>query len=468
VEASNYAQPVNFTIAAIADQYVRELSPQELLLAAVTGLYEAARQPIPPTLPGQVAKAVTEQDRLELLVRVRQELGRIEPLNASDAFLISVRAMIRTLDPHTAIIPGEELNRGTVDMVNQGAGLELADNLGTGPLIVKTVIPGGAAQRAGLRPGDQITHVDGLATQGISAADLQGRLSGTLYGPSGAAAGAKRRVRLTVLRPGTKVPRSVTVENFPFRAETVLGVSREADNSWDYLVDKDLQIAQVRLGPLNHGTADELRQLLTGLTAQGLRGLILDLRWCPGGFLNEAIAITDLFLSEGRIASVKYRHARRMDEEHTAKGQNSFPDIPIVVLVNGDTSGGAELIAAALQDNNRALIAGQRTLGKASVQSLVPLPVGNLGMKLSTGTFFRPNGKSLHRFPDSKPGDDWGVRPDPKHEFRISAELGQQMRDWWLLQTLRPGGSNEALPLDDPTADPQRQAAVRLLRERLK
>src|SRR5262249_42546930 len=123
---------------------------------------------------------------------------------------------------------------------------------------------------------------------------------------------------------------------------------------------------------------------------------------------------------------------------------------------------------AALQDNNRAVVAGQRTLGKASVQSMMALPAGGMGFKLTTGTFQRPNGKNLHRFPDSKPSDDWGVIPDSKYEFRVSADLSRKLQEWWLLQTLRPGSSNEALPLDDPVADPQQQAALKMLRERVK
>src|SRR5262249_21973686 len=124
--------------------------------------------------------------------------------------------------------------------------------------------------------------------------------------------------------------------------------------------------------------------------------------------------------------------------------------------------------AAALQDHKRAVIAGQRTLGKGSIQNQQALPIPNLGLKLTTGTFIRASGKNLHRFPDSKPGDDWGVRPEPKFEFRVSADVSRQLREWWLLQSLRPGSRNEALPLDDPSADPQRRAALQALLGMLK
>jgi carboxyl-terminal processing protease len=145
---------------------------------------------------------------------------------------------------------------------------------------------------------------------------------------------------------------------------------------------------------------------------------------------------------------------------YRSTSEGKFTGFPLAVLVNGQTMGGAELIAAALQDHHRAVVVGQRTLGKASVQTPIALPLPGVGLKLTSGTFERPGGKNLHRFPDSKPSDDWGVRPDADGEFRVSPELGRRLAEWWRRQSLRPGGSNERLPLDDPSADPQRQAAV--------
>jgi carboxyl-terminal processing protease len=194
--------------------------------------------------------------------------------------------------------------------------------------------------------------------------------------------------------------------------------------------------------------------------------LILDLRWNPGGFFEEAVAAARLFLGEELIARIKTR--KGTDREYSGKRDVNFLNFPMVVLVNGETSGGAELIAAALQDNQRALVAGQRTLGKASVQSTKALRVSNLGLKLTSGTFVRPSGKNLNRFPDSRRTDDWGVLPNPKLEFRISADAARQLREWYLFQTLRPGGSVEALPLDDSVADPQRYAAWMALADKIK
>jgi carboxyl-terminal processing protease len=158
---------------------------------------------------------------------------------------------------------------------------------------------------------------------------------------------------------------------------------------------------------------------------------------------------------------------RSGEEVYRSAGVHPLQDFPVVVLVNGETSGGGELIAAALKDHGRARVAGQRSLGKASVQGTLTWAAAGLGMRLTRGTFYRPSGKNLHRFPDSKETDDWGVRPDPDLEMRLSADLSRQLKQWWLWQTLRPGSSHESLPLDDPENDPQRQTALAALLRQL-
>jgi hypothetical protein len=183
-------------------------------------------------------------------------------------------------------------------------------------------------------------------------------------------------------------------------------------------------------------------------------------------------------------ATVEYRDGKV--DTHMRRAAGRFIGFPIVVLVNADTSGGAELVAAVLQDNNRASIAGQRTRGKGTVQSILDLsqsrpalgrpadttvldrPIPDTILKLSEGLLVRPNRKNLNRFTNSRLSDDWGVRPDPRLEFRMSPGLSNELRDWWAWQTLRSGMSDEALPLDDPEADPQRQAVLRRLRDMVK
>ena len=164
------------------------------------------------------------------------------------------------------------------------------------------------------------------------------------------------------------------------------------------------------------------------------------------------------------IATIRSRG--REDLVYRSDGQNAFTDFPILVLVNGETSGGAELIAAALQDRGRAVVAGQRTLGKGSVQTQIALGVPGAALKLTNGVFLRPNGKEIQRKPAAGLSDDWGVRPEKELEFRVSPDLARTLKEEWQRQTLRPGASMERLPLDDPDADAQRQAAIEALRDR--
>jgi carboxyl-terminal processing protease len=482
-EAQAYAQQLGSVLNQVAASYVRPIPRSQLYLAALSGLYEEVGLAVPPSLPGDLEKTVKDpkvgddedfQAALEklgnddeiaaLIATVRQRVGDHEGLRGQKALRVSLQAMTRLLDPYSALIDGEELARGNGIDVNRGFGLELASEQVAGPLRIKSVVLGGPAQRAGLRPGDQITHIAGQPVTEDNRYLLQGRLGrgveiANLQG---------RKVELAVASAGGTSERRVTLEWQDFTPETVLGVHRQQDESWSYLLDRERKIGYVRIGPLENGTAMELHRALVRLKGDQMRGLIIDLRWCPGGYLNEAVLIARMFLDDGVVATVRNR-GRKDDQLYRADdGSLYLGKFPIVVLVNAETMGGAELIAAALQDNKRAIIVGQRTFGKASVQTPMPLPLDHLGFKLTTGSFIRPSGKALHRFPDSRPSDDWGVRPEPDLELRVSPDLSKQLRDWWQLYSLRPSTSNEALPVDDPDNDPQRQLAVKAIRKLIK
>jgi carboxyl-terminal processing protease len=253
----------------------------------------------------------------------------------------------------------------------------------------------------------------------------------------------------------------------------VFGARRRADGTWDYMLDPKERIGYARVGGIRTGqTHYEFRDAMRSLRAAGVRGLVLDLRWCPGGYLNEATSIARLFLPESLprglpVARQRKRHGAdvmEMDVEFEALDV-PYADLPVVALINGETSGGGELIAAALQDHGRAAVAGQRTIGKGSIQEPMRQLRSNIPFRLTTGTFLRPTGKNLQRFPDSTPADDWGVRPDEGRDLPLTADAGARLKEWWTVFTLRPAGDTEALPLDDPENDPQRSAAVQMIRE---
>jgi carboxyl-terminal processing protease len=485
-EARTFAAQLLVVADEVSRLYVRPVTRKELLHAALTGLYEQQRLPLPEDLAAELEKglkppsdpavvpeptAATDEGELQLLTRARIALGSPDVLQGGNDLRCAIQSMLRCLDPYCGLVGAEELRKSrTMEETRQDFGLEWAE--GPDSLRVTTVTLGGPAQRAGIRPGDEITLVNGKKIDSWVPGDLHMRMNLAFRGPLPPGASQPTpidRVTMTLHR-GSAAPRDVILEWDNYRPESVLGVRRESCGAWDYWFDREQKIAHVRLGSLEHGIADELTEVLEQLREGGLRGLVLDLRWCPGGYLVEATRIAGLFIKDGVVARTrsKNRLAQWEEQEYSAHGVAAFVDLPLVLLVNGETSGGAELIAAALQDHQRAVVAGQRTLGKASIQTQEPLPLPNTGLKLTSGSFLRPSGKALHRFPDSRPGDDWGVRPDPEHETPVSAELGRQLRDWWLQISLRPGEDNGALPLDDPENDPQRQAAVRVLEKMLK
>ena len=161
-----------------------------------------------------------------------------------------------------------------------------------------------------------------------------------------------------------------------------------------------------------------------------MRGLILDLRFNPGGLLDSSIDVADLFVSEGRIVSTSGRN--HQDQTWDATKEGTFSGFPIAVLVNRYSASGSEIVAACLQDHDRAVVIGERTWGKGSVQNVIELEEGNSVLKLTTASYCRPSGKNIHRFPDSTEDDDWGVMPDEgyaiEHDDADVARLYVQQR----------------------------------------
>jgi carboxyl-terminal processing protease len=480
-DAQTYAECLTDIVNRVATDYVRPIPRHQLFFAALSGLYEATGTPVPEVLQTELERAIKDfplaeesppdakellqtlltRQAIECLAPVRQKLGDRDGLRQRADLRASIQAMMRMLDTYSLLVDGKELRRGNGEPVGGGLGIEFDSSSITGPLVVKSIVPGSPAQRAGLRPGERITHVNREPV-------AEGNRALMVLALTTPATGGKtpEEIGIKVLSAEDK-SRRVKLNGHDFTPETAFGVRRDCDERWNYLLDTDYRIGYVRIGALDHGTADQIHQAVSKLKEDDIRGLILDLRWSPGGFLGEAVLITRLFIKEGGIATVRSRN-QKDDQAYRADGDSSYlGEFPMVVLVNGDTSGGAELIAAALQDHKRALVAGQRTFGKASVQTMVAMPVENLGLRLTTGSFIRPSGKALHRFPDSQPKDDWGVRPEPDLDLPLSPDLSKQLRDWWLLHSLRPHKNNAALPVDDPDNDPQRQAALSALRKML-
>jgi carboxyl-terminal processing protease len=468
-EAHAYARTVKMAIDKIALEYVRPIPEQRLAAAAMTALAEAVGAPLPAYLLPDPEKALRARDIDNELVRVRQHLGSTPATRGDEAIRISIQGMMKLLDPpFSAYLTAEELARdGFLTGESVGVGLSFEEKAGPGPLIVSNVVLGSPAQRAGLLPDDRVVEIDGQPAENLLTAEAGRRLGK----PEGS------RVTLTYHRPGAAQSKTVDMVVTRVRTPILAGSRRLNDSTWDFLWDRANRIGYIRLGPLTSrqfvgsdeppDTREELTKALKQLQEDGVRGIVLDLRECPGGSLLGAVHAASLFVGQGLIATVEYRDPNK-SRPYSGTGEAICPDTPLAVLIGPQTSGGGELIAAALQDARRARLAGQRTRGKASVQNQPENLGGPHYLRLSSGFFLRPSGRNLHRFADSKPQDDWGVLPDPDLEIRLSPALRRQIRAWRLLQDLRPPEARHVLPLDDPEKDPVLFAAWQDLLRRLK
>jgi carboxyl-terminal processing protease len=208
----------------------------------------------------------------------------------------------------------------------------------------------------------------------------------------------------------------------------VLGSKRQPEDQrlWDYWVDPDSKIGYVRLTQFTDHTAPELKKALESLQKDGAKGFVLDMRDNPGGLLVSAIEVSDLFLTAGKIVSTKDRHG--LGRSWDAKEEGTFFQpagrVPMAVIVNRNSASAAELVAAALQDNGRAVVVGERSFGKGSVQKVfeIGLDAQPMALKLTTETYWRPSGKNIHRFNTMKDADEWGVSPDAGFEVKLSDE----------------------------------------------
>jgi carboxyl-terminal processing protease len=324
---------------------------------------------------------------------------------------------LERLDPYSAFLSDREFkqferkNNGSFG----GVGIQVGLDRTTGGLVVTTPLVGTPAYEAGILAGDLIVKIDGKALENARTNEAVELIQGEIGKP----------VTLTVVHEGQKKPVDVTVVRAEIKIETVLGDRRKADNpaEWDYVIDKDKKIAYIRLLEFEKPTAETLQKVLTQLQGEGVRGLVLDLRGNPGGLLTSAVAVSDLFLTSGRIVSTQGRKTPERVYEAKADGTLFEPaaEHPMAVLVDKFSASASEIVAAALQDHGRAVIVGERSFGKGSVQNVYPME-DNTALKLTTQSYHRPSGRNIHRFPDSKESDEWGVSPNPGFAVKLTDE----------------------------------------------
>lgn len=327
------------------------------------------------------------------------------------------------LDEFSAVVWPDEMEQfqRMTEGVFKGVGVQITLNEA---LDIKVVTPleGTPAARAGIRSGDVIRKVNGDSTLGMSLNQAVERITG----PAGTT------VTLTIERPGTEQPIEFTLVRAEIPIYSVRGWRRTGaqETDWDYFIDAPNQIAYVRISSFNPTTTQEMRAAISRMNQKGLKGLILDLRGNPGGLLTEAVGIASLFIRDGIIVTQEDNKGD-VRERQKAQAGPRLPEIPVVVLINGGSASASEIVAGALQDYRRAVLVGDRSFGKGSVQNVFLL--GSKGaFKLTTQYYRLPGsqgepGRLIHKRPDST---SWGIEPDVSvevlvNQFREAFDLRQ-------------------------------------------
>lgn len=332
------------------------------------------------------------------------EANYVTPVSRKQLLESALKGMLQDLDPHSTYM-GEndwKIFKKEIEKTFVGIGIQVGFDERLKRLKVVAPIVGSPAYKEGVLAGDVIVEIDGKSTEGLHPDKAVVVLQGEAGTP----------VKLTVVHPGSSKPETLTVKRALIDVPTVLGDSRDADDRWDFMLDKTDKIGYVRITSFVQNTAEDLRKVLEDLKAQGMRGLILDLRDNPGGLLSSAVEVSDLFVEDGVIVSTKGRNVQ--EKVYKAEKDGTFSGFPMVVLINQHSASAAEIVSACLQDHKRAEVVGQRSFGKGSVQNIFPLGEDGLRIiKLTTAAYRRPSGHNIHRFKNAKESDEWGVSPNP-------------------------------------------------------
>jgi C-terminal peptidase prc len=472
--AEKFAQKVLEASKMLGEAFVRKVERGDLVAAAIRGLYRAVKEKVPETLSERLTKAKKLKGPAlkTLLVDARVHLGKREDLDKHKDIDLALRSMTRDLkDPYSTYIDPETLEQFTKSTSGQfvGIGVQIRKDRATDSLLVVTPIMGSPAYRAGIRADDHITAItllvdakgkpldkpEVISTKGLDTGEAVRRISGK----------AGTEVKITVQRQGEDKPRNFLIKRQKIEVETVLGYQRKAGDSWDFMIDPKTKIGYIRLTQFNKPSALDMLRAVKELKAQGLRGLVLDLRFNPGGLLGSAKDIADLFIDDGLIVSIRPRG--EPEDKMLGESEGSELRFPMAVLVNGGSASGSEIVAACLQDHARAVIIGERSYGKGSVQNVVPFAGGQ--MKVTTASFWPPSGRNLNKGSTKGRDEDvWGVKPNKGYELKLSLketdDLEEHLRESEII--LAKGAPRKRT--NPEFKDRQLELALKYLRQQVK
>src|SRR5216110_4021270 len=312
---------------------------------------------------------------------IRQDYVDGNKTSYHDLITAALKGMLGSLDPHSQFMDPSDFRDMQEDTRSRFNGLGIEVAIKNGLPTVVTPMEDTPAARAGILSGDQILKINGASTDRMDLQDVINHLRGA----------PGQKISLTLIRPSTKEVKDYALERAEIKVQSVKGAR---------LLDPDLtgsfKIAYVRLIQFNEPTADELSKALDELQKQGMEGLILDLRNNPGGLLNSAVDVCAQFLPPStKVVSTQGRAASQEREYTTSSTAKERPHFPLAVLVNEGSASGAEIVSGALKDLKRALLVGETTFGKGSVQNVLQLPDGS-ALRFTTAKYYTPGKQVIH------------------------------------------------------------------------
>jgi len=305
----------------------------------------------------------------------------VDSIGETDLYDKATRGMLEELkDPYSVLLTGDDYKSLTEQTSGNYAGLGIQIDVRDGWITVVAPLPETPAERAGVETGDQIIEVDGKSTEGWKNDQAVKALRGE----------AGSQITITIRRAGIPEPLKFTLTRAHIHIRSVPPGTMF-----------DGGVGYISLSPVSETSADELRQEIGAMKSKGMKTMVLDLRFNPGGLLDQGVKVADLFLDAKQEIVATRGRARGSTKEFYDEARQAWPDLPIVVLVNDGTASAAEIIAGALQDHDRAVVVGAPTFGKGLVQTLFPLADG-VALKLTTARWYTPSGRTIQRIAKSE------------------------------------------------------------------
>jgi carboxyl-terminal processing protease len=368
---------------------------------------------------------------------IRQDYVDGQNLTYQDLAYGALKGMLGSLDPHSQFMDTQGFQEMKSETDGQFGGLGIQIGTKDGVLTVIAPIEDTPASRAGLMPGDKIVKIEGKSTEKLSLPDAVHKLRGE----------PGTKVTLTIMRAKSREMKDYTLTRAIIPVESVKDIHNRTVKSASSFPFIDDKIGYVRLTQFNEPTSDELERALRRMEGNGMEALILDLRNDPGGLLVGARDVASKFLPKGQLIVYTEGRQKSQRQEYFATGTDKHPDYPMVVLVNGGSASASEIVAGALQDLKRALIVGEQTFGKGSVQSIIELP-DKSAVRLTTAKYYTPSRRVIH---------EKGITPD------IVVPVSEEDEMKLMLQRSRPPGA-EAEKDEAPIRDVQLERALDVLK----